>query len=616
MKKSKQFIQRGQYFFDRTIASGVTPLLLWLAAITIIVLVLASTLIAFGVNSSGKSEVEFLEAFWTSLGIVLKPKIVTDPGWGYRVLMLGLAVVGILIVSVLIGVLTSGIAQKLNQLRRGRSTVIENNHTLILGWSAKSIPILKELIIANENINRSVVVVLADMDKVEMERIISTEIPVSKTTRIICRRGDPTELTSLEMVSSNAARSFILLRGEFEEADDDIIKAILALRKICGGTLSAPLVAEIVNSANATAAVRIDQRVSIIDASEIVIRIIAQSTIEPGVSGIYEEILSFEGNEIYFQDQPNAVGKKFYDICLSFDNSIIIGIVDSNGNATLNPPSEQIFMTGEQLIAISEDDDKTVYNANSIIPAFSLEGYESKTELRPKKILVIGWHQKGQILHREFDALLPDGSEVYLIYDDKLVNSPPVPNTSSSKIKWDVNIGDTTARNVLDELNMGTFSHIVVLSYRDLINSNKADSKTLLTLIHLRDILEDYPDCSITSELINSKHRELVESNDVSDFVASENLASKALVQISENWNLNKIFQILLTSEGNEFHIRSAEDYGIKGENRFLDISKISLQRGEIAVGYRNGAEIIMNPNKLNKVSISDDFDIIVLAEN
>ena len=33
-----------------------------------------------------------------------------------------------------------------------------------------------------------------------MERIISTEIPELKTTRIICRRGDPTELTSLEIV--------------------------------------------------------------------------------------------------------------------------------------------------------------------------------------------------------------------------------------------------------------------------------------------------------------------------------------------------------------------------------------------------------------------------------
>ena len=53
----------------------------------------------------------------------------------------------------------------------GATNVIapESGHTLILGWSPKIVPVLQELVIANESQKRPVVVVLADRDKVEME---------------------------------------------------------------------------------------------------------------------------------------------------------------------------------------------------------------------------------------------------------------------------------------------------------------------------------------------------------------------------------------------------------------------------------------------------------------
>lgn len=77
-----------------------------------------------------------------------------EPGWSNWMAMLTVSILGILIVSVLIGVLTSGIERKLDELPRGRSLVLESNHTLILGWSSKIIPILKELIITDESRHR------------------------------------------------------------------------------------------------------------------------------------------------------------------------------------------------------------------------------------------------------------------------------------------------------------------------------------------------------------------------------------------------------------------------------------------------------------------------------
>ena len=65
--------------------------------------------------------------------------------------MLCVTIGGIFIVSILIGTITAGLESRLAELRKGRSRVIENGFTLILGWSSKVYSIIGELLIANEN---------------------------------------------------------------------------------------------------------------------------------------------------------------------------------------------------------------------------------------------------------------------------------------------------------------------------------------------------------------------------------------------------------------------------------------------------------------------------------
>jgi ion channel POLLUX/CASTOR len=87
-------------------------------------------------------------------------------------------------------VITTGMGRKLEELRRGRSTVLEHGHTLILGWSAKIFTVISELSIANENQSRRVIVVLGDEDKVTMEEAIRARVPDTHGTRIVCRTGN------------------------------------------------------------------------------------------------------------------------------------------------------------------------------------------------------------------------------------------------------------------------------------------------------------------------------------------------------------------------------------------------------------------------------------------
>lgn len=61
-----------------------------------------------------------------------------DEGAFFRAASLLVTIGGVLVVSSLIGLLANGIADKLAELRKGRSPVMESGHTLILGWSPKA----------------------------------------------------------------------------------------------------------------------------------------------------------------------------------------------------------------------------------------------------------------------------------------------------------------------------------------------------------------------------------------------------------------------------------------------------------------------------------------------
>ena len=197
-------------------SAGPIALIGWLGLFSLLLVLAAGLIISIvGLTQDESTALGFGEAAWESLMRTLDPGTMGgDTGWGFRFVMLGVTIGGIFIVSTLIGILSTGISGKLDELRKGHSFVIEKNHTLILGWSDKIFPIISELITANENRKNPSIVILAPQDKVEMEDEIKVKIPDSKNTRIICRNGSPIDLYDLKIVNLNEARSILMLSQE------------------------------------------------------------------------------------------------------------------------------------------------------------------------------------------------------------------------------------------------------------------------------------------------------------------------------------------------------------------------------------------------------------------
>lgn len=69
----------------------------------------------------------------------------------------------------MIGLITESVAEHVDDFKKGRSRVLENDHTLMIGWTSKSIPVLDQLALAAESEGGGNIVVLAEHDKEEME---------------------------------------------------------------------------------------------------------------------------------------------------------------------------------------------------------------------------------------------------------------------------------------------------------------------------------------------------------------------------------------------------------------------------------------------------------------
>ena len=58
-------------------------------------------------------------------------------GLGPKLVSVSISIGGMLVFAMMLGLVTDSISEKFDSLRKGRSEVIEQSHTLILGWSDK-----------------------------------------------------------------------------------------------------------------------------------------------------------------------------------------------------------------------------------------------------------------------------------------------------------------------------------------------------------------------------------------------------------------------------------------------------------------------------------------------
>ena len=604
-------------------ARGTSALIGWLAVVSLVLIVVVTAALILVEPPEERNPFKLLWATFVSTFSLAVP---ADGSIAVLALWFVLALGGIFVVSALVGLLTNGMNQQLERLRKGRSVVVEHDHTVILGWSDQIFTVVAELIEANRSRGRSAVAILANEDKVEMEDRLRQRLGPTANTRLVCRTGSPLDLDDMALVNINQARSIIVLSPNtvsIEDADAYVIKTLLAIDR--GPAFSSGqhhVVAAVRDGRNRAIARLAGGNAVVIDADDISARLVVQTARQSGLSAVYQDLLDFEGNEFYVVTEPRLVGTSFGQALMAYRNTCVVGLVNGSGTAVLNPPMHTVIGADDKLVLLAEDDSLIRLTDQAITIDESAIVHAARGPLAPERTLILGWNARAPKILQQLDIYVTAGSSIDIVtdradaYNTVAQLSAGLRQLTAPSIKD----GDIRDRTVLEQLDIATYANIIVLA-DDHLEPLPADSRVLVTLLHLRDILvKRGKNVSIVSEMRDDRDRKLAQLTRADDFVVSERLVSLLMTQISEGPDLVAVFTDLFDPDGAEIYIRPAIYYMRSGQGvTFGTLVESARRRGEVAIGYRvanptNGHGVVLNPDKNAPMPAIDR--LIVLAQN
>lgn len=572
------------------------------------------------------------------------------------------AMLGVVIFSALIATITTALDQKLNELRKGHSRVVESGHTLILGWNERVIEILRELVLANESEDDPCVVILADKAKEEMDDYLKVHLPDSRNTRIVTRSGTESSLVNLEIVSVDTCKSIITLArcnpaaapGAKTDSDNLVIKSVLAASAILGEHSPATIVAEVFNRRNREIVEGISSSVITVDADEILSKMLVQTSRSVGLSVVYNEILSFDGCEMYFHEADWG-DIRFGELAFHFRDGVPLGIRRGDDPLHLNPPADEPLQPGDAIVILAEDDsaihylpDETIATPRDLSPA---QGRLKKTVERE---LIIGWTPKVTTIIREYADYVLQGSHIDILLRPEangLSGAPLVQQVRESidalneELSPTVRIGmiehDPLSSEALHALEPFKYDNILILSQGSGgEDDERMDSETIVILLLLRTIFrenaalagdpgqnKDARTTKLITEVLNSENQELVARAGVHDFIISNRLISMLLAQISEDVHIKMVYDDLFQEDGSEIYLKPAGYYFAELPARvtYADMIRAAQRRSEVCLGVkikaleddmqRNfGVKLI--PDKNAEYDLREDDMLVVLSED
>jgi Trk K+ transport system NAD-binding subunit len=609
---------RLRYRFDNALARGPMVIIAYLAILSVVVMVVAAV-IAFvadftfgGANGHG-----FAEELWQSMLRTLDAgSFAADVHWPTRLLGLAITLTGIFLAGSLIGLIANAVDQRVEDLRRGHGPVIESGHTLILGWSPQVPRIISELVIANESERSAAVVVLARGDKTAMEQAVREQIDDTRSTRVVCRSGNPGLPDDLRRVGVTEARSIIAVRDE--DGDAGVVKAVLGVRAVDPTLSGAHIVAELTEADNArTLQAVTGGAVLTVSSDDVVAEVAAQACLRSGLAAVFADLLDFDGCELYFTPAGELGGHAYRDSLLAYETSAVIGRLTADGSVELNPDGDAVLAPDDQLIVVAEDDSTIV--CTGVVPPPPVAAVGTVAAAEPVRVLVVGWSGFGAKVLRELDEFLPAGSHIEVRLDPDLADADAVGGLAMEHATLEVHLDASGPDALLALGGHAPPDQVVVLGYRDSLSVDDADARTLLTLLALRATwpAAEIEHVRIVAELLDQRNLVLADPVGADDLIVSDALTSLLMAQLSEHAELHAVFEELFDADGASVELLPAPTLVGPEAVSFATIVTAAAAVGASAFGYRRAGtgEVMINPAKATTVALGADDQVIVIAD-
>lgn len=568
----------------------------------------------------------WFESFWFSLGKMLSLGSATT--LADRLMAIVYWFTGLTVMGSIFAFRTVALNRTIERLKAAPSPILERGHTLILGWSPRVFTILKELAIAGESQRRPSVVIFANEDRATMDAEIAARAGDLGKLRVITRQGDTTNPQDLKRANVAGAKSVIVLDSD-RSGDSMIVSTVLAARSVAENPelvfvaeVDDPAVAEALDHAAGGQVIPVIPR-------QVIAKVTAQASRQPGIPAVILEMLDFDGDEIYFAPVDQLEGKTFFQAQQSFNKASVFGVVPAGKKPVLNPSPNLRLSPGDQLVVLAEDDDKVQFTG---IPAGLRRpklASRTRQRARARNMLVIGWSSLGSTVLEELSAFLPAGSSADIVWQPRFAEADVDPSVKFGALKTRFIESKGEFAQLQKMIQRKAYDEVLVLGYRGQeVTEAEADGQTLLATMQLARLfakeLKAGTQPRMVAEILDPLKVELAKTASVDDLVVSENLAALLVSQLSENPQLVSIFNDLFNpTKGAAVHIRPISDYVSLG--RPVSYSKLvaaASAHGESAIGWRvrqdDGAArvVAINPAKDDEITPSEGDGLIVIGKS
>lgn len=612
--KKRSFKEKFLYWFDNRMARGTVSMIKMLALASVAVVILF-TLIIFlcGFGEEGS----FLSILWDNLATIINAWMPSseDGSVGYIILNAIVAIIGLLVTSVLIGIFSTAMEEKIESLRKGNSQVLEEGHTVVLGFSSGEYELLNQLI-ASAAGRKLCLVVADDAEKDEMEEAIHDNLEVPKNVKIICRHADITDPQALTCCSIDTAKNVIIPPMD----DERTVKTYLAVETV---------LREAGHTADVIGAVSEDHyllpkvaekdqasRRITLQVNKLVARILARTCCQPGLSYAFTDLFNYDGSEMYCDDASALVGKTFGELTASMEGGVPVGL-EREGQMLLIPDAAETVCEGDRLLYFAEE--KT--------PSFTAKdaaGFNyGSADVAPKAIAdmngamaVIGYNEVTDTMLRELPASI---RTVYFadLSDEEVEELDSLREELNKKLMYLE--GNPDRNDLLNQL-ADKVDHFVLLGEHE-DDKDSSDVRNMMRLLKLRAIKKERGlSFSVTTELYRESNRVLVSTNDPTDFIVASDMSAMFLAQLSEKPELAPTFLELISDYGKDLCLVKASQIVEPGEvGTVKELRLKALAQGYAVLGFINhkddGIEVLLNPPLLGSVSFDGCDDLVVIGE-
>ena len=659
-KSTYPFGMRLRYGIDNFMSRGSTSIFLALLSLFLVGFLAMVTLRVLTNAIVPDENTSWTEIPWRVYVAVMEGSAAEtdgDSNWAAKVSSIIGVMIGLILFSSMVAFITSVFEAKLAELRRGRSLVLEKDHTLILGFGDRILEIIRELIEANESEPDAAIVILAEDDKEYMDNVIRDNISDFMTTRIITRSGVVTNINNLKKVMSKQAKSVIIVNSaaswqpeeEKNLADALVLKSIMSIIAICHGKEHPPIVCEIHSDRDRDLAENISSgTVKALNEVSVLSRMIAQLALSRnGLSVVYGDMVGFDGNEFYFYQPEDGWGGPltFGESLNRFKSSTPMGIHTSKGEIVLNPPKETPIQDEDELIIFAEDDSTIFYFNEPVFKPKTTNIPQIETSLRTQRVALLNWTTKTKIIMEKLCSYIPEGSELCTYVSKKIPQMDTLKTALREKypgIRISIHQIDLNDLNRLDEIDPQNFDSILILSPGG-TTIEEMDAYVISLLIRIRQILilksskDQYVNSSdskkwpkLITEVMDSENIDIILNSGVEDFMVSNQFVSQIMAQVSEEPLALDVYDDLFQAEGSELYIKPASYYFDFNDNESITVPygecmQAAQLRSEVILGVQLHAEqknkdkmfgIALIPDKNDEFILSKEDGLIALAED